>query len=65
MDLSDLDMAFPSASVASVAPDLRQPDETLFTGAELSRLRRYRDAVRAGLYNEDISASQPPTHVRM
>jgi hypothetical protein len=65
MDLNDWDMAFPSASVASGAPDPREPDETFFTSAELSRLRRYRDAVRAGLYNEDIGTSQFPTHVRI
>jgi hypothetical protein len=54
MDLDDWDMAFPSASVAPIAADRTEPDGTLFTSAELDRLRRYRDAVRAGLYNEDI-----------
>jgi hypothetical protein len=65
VDLNDWDMAFPSVSLASVAPDRRKPDETFFTSAGLTRLRRYRDAVRAGLYNEDIGTSQFPTHVRL
>ena len=65
MDLNDWDIAFPSASLASVTPGRSEPNETFFTSAELNRLRRYRDAVRAGLYNEDIGASQLPTHVRV
>lgn len=64
MDLNDWDMAFPSATLEFVASDRSEPDETFLTSAELTRLRRYRDAVRAGVYNEDIGTSQLPTHVR-
>jgi hypothetical protein len=63
MDLNDWDMAFPLAPLVSVAPDRSEADETLFTSAVLNRLRRYRDAVRAGLYTEDIGTSQLPTYV--
>ena len=61
MDLNDWDMAFPSAFVV---PDRNEPDETVFASTELDRLRRYRDAVRAGFYNEDSGTCQLSTRVR-